>query len=94
MSESLSPEVENLVRQHVDGQQFASANDVILVAMRLFNEFQSRYREQVGSAIKKGFEQLDQGKGIELKDEAAIRDFFDDIKRRGRQRLSAAQSIQ
>jgi len=89
MPEILSPEVEKLVQQHVDGQQFATANDVILVAMRVFNEFQTRYREELGNAIKKGFGQLERGEGVELKDETAIRDFFDDIKRRGGQRSTA-----
>lgn len=88
MSETLSPEVERLVRQHIDGQQFASANDVILVAMRLFNEFQSRYQADLAKAIKKGFDQIAAGESVELKDESAIRDFFDDIKRRGRQRAA------
>lgn len=90
MSEKLSPEVENLARQHVDGQQFTSTNDVILVAMRLFDEFQSRYHEELGDAIKKGFQQIEGGEGVVLKDESAIRDFFDDIKRRGHERNIAA----
>jgi hypothetical protein len=92
MPEILSPEVEKLARQYVDGQQFTSPNDVILVAMRMFNEFQTRYRDELGAAIKRGFDQIEDGEGIELKDEAALHDFFDDIKRRGRERYEANKS--
>ncbi len=92
MAETVSPEVEHLVRQHIDGEQFASTNDVLLVAMRLFNEFQLRYHNELVAAIKQGFGQIDRGDGIELRNEPALRDFFDDIKRRGRQRHEASKS--
>ena len=92
MPETISPEVEQLVRQHIDGEQFATTNEVLLVAMRLFNEFQARYRDELGAAIKRGFDQIGHGQGIELRDESALRDFFDDIKRRGRQRYEASKS--
>jgi Arc/MetJ-type ribon-helix-helix transcriptional regulator len=92
MPETLSPQVEQLVQQHVDGQRFTSANDVILVAMRLFNEFQSRYQEELSAAITRGFDQIEGGEGIELKDEAALGEFFDDLKRRGRERYEARRT--
>jgi len=92
MPETISPEVEQLVRKHIDGEQFASTNDVLLVAMQLFNEFQARYRDELGVAIKRGFDQIDRGEGIKLRDESALRNFFDDIKRRGRQRYEASKS--
>ena len=92
MPETLSPEVEKLVQQHVDGRRFTSANDVIMVAMRLFNEFQSRYQDELSAAIQRGFDQIDRGEGIELQDEAALNAFFDDIKRRGRERHEARRT--
>ena len=95
MAESLSPEVEKLVQEQIDGQRFTSANDVLLVALRLFEEyqnFQGRYRKQLGEQIKQGFDQIDRGEGIELEDENALRAFFDDIQRRGRERYEASQS--
>jgi Arc/MetJ-type ribon-helix-helix transcriptional regulator len=92
MSEALSPEVERLVTQHVDGERFTSANDVMLAAMRLFDEFQRRSRAEVGAAIKTGFDELDRGESIELEDDNALRSFFDDIKRRGKERYDASRS--
>ena len=92
MSDALSPEIKRLVQQHVDGKRFSSANDVILVAMCLFNEFQVRYRDELSAAIKRGFDQIDRGQGIELKDKDALRKFFDDIKGRGRQRYETTKS--
>ena len=64
MPETLSPEVEKLVQQHVDGRRFTTANDVIMVAMRLFNEFQSRYQDELSAAIQRGFDQIDRSEGI------------------------------
>lgn len=91
MSEALSPEVEQLARQYVDGQRFTSTNDVILVAMRLFGEFQTQYRSDVAESIQRGFDEIHSGEGIELRDDAALQDFFDDIKRRGRERYEASK---
>lgn len=91
MSQTLSPEIEKLAQQYVDGDQFTSANDVILVAMRLFGECQARYRDELGLAIKRGFDQIDRGDGIELKNDDALREFFDDIKQRGRVRYDAGK---
>ena len=89
MPEALSPEIEQLVQKYVDGRRYTSANDVILVALRLFNEFQQRSRAEVGAAIQRGFDQVDRGEGIALASDDALQQFFDDIKRRGRERCEA-----
>ena len=91
MSEILSQEVERLVREQIDGRQFTCADEVLRVAMRLLKEYQSHYRQRLAEDIKKGFDQLERGDGIELEDDAALRAFFDDIQRRGRQRYEASR---
>lgn len=86
MSDALSPRIEQLVKQHVDGERFTSADEVMFVAMQLFDAFQRQNRRELEAALKAGFGQLDAGEGIELEDESELRAFFDDIKQRGRQR--------
>lgn len=93
MSETLSPEVEKLVQEHIDGQRFTSANEVLLVAMRLLKEYRQYYHQRLGTEIKEGFDQIERGEGIELEDDKALRAFFDNIQRRGRQRYEASKSL-
>jgi len=78
MAETLSPEVERLVQEQIDGRQFTSANQVLVVALRLFKEYQNRYRDRLAAEIKEGFGQLDRGEGIEF-DEEGLEAFFDDL---------------
>lgn len=48
---------------------------------------EEREREELRREIQIGIDQLDRGKGIVLNDEKALEEFFEDIKKRGRQRL-------
>lgn len=88
MAETLSPEVEQLVREQIDGLQFTSTNEVLVVALRLFKEFQNRYRDHLGAEIKEGFDQLDRGEGIEF-EEADLDGFFNDLLADAEQELAA-----
>ena len=90
MPERISPEVEELARRHVGGEAFPSTNDVLLAALRLFDQY--RKYEHLRSDVKSGFDEIERGDGVEIEHEAALRAFFDEVKRRGRQRLSASQS--
>jgi len=50
----------------------------------------TRQLDALRSEVKKGFDQLDHGQGIEL-DEAGLRRLFKDIQARGKQRYRAAK---
>ena len=88
MSEILSPEVERLAQEQIDGRRFTSTNEVLLVALRLFKEFQTRYREHLGAQIKEGFDQIERGEGIEF-DEAGLDTFFHDVLAEAEKELAA-----
>jgi Arc/MetJ-type ribon-helix-helix transcriptional regulator len=90
MPDPLSPEVEQLVQQHLDGKEFQSADDVLLAALRLFEQYRSHQR--LRADVKEGFDQIERGDAVELGDDRALRAFFDDIKVRGRQRLQTGGS--
>ena len=86
MSASISPEVEQMVHEHLDGKSFLSANDVLLAAMRLFQQYQTHVR--LRADVKEGFEELERGECIELDDDNALHGFFDEIKARGRRQMA------
>jgi len=82
MSATISPEVERLVKEHLDGKSFLSANDVLLAAMRLFQQYQAHVR--LRADVKAGFDELERGECMEFEDDQALKGFFDEIKARGR----------
>ena len=51
---------------------------------------QDRQFESLRADVQEGFDQLERGEGIEL-DDQGLRDLFDDIQARGKQRYEAAK---
>ncbi len=92
MSTSIPPEIEQYVEQVVAAGRYKSAEEVVRAAFRLLQE-QDRGVQSLRADVKEGFEQLDRGEGIEL-DEQGLRDFFDDVQARGKQRYEAAMAGQ
>ncbi len=84
MNVSLTPELEHIIREKVDSGLYRSASEVVREALRLLQE-QDRLREtrleELRKEIQKGF---DSGPAGPID--------FGDIKRRGRERLEAAQA--
>ena len=91
MSYCFPPELQQIVSQELATGNYASEDELLLEAVRLL-----RQREQDLRTFKANLEgrlhQLDQGEVIELEDEAALREFFDDIQARGRQRYEASRA--
>lgn len=87
MSCSVPPEIEQYVQQVVASGRYDSAEDVVRAAFRLLQEQERRW-ESLRADIQSGFGELERGEGIEM-DEATLREFFDDIQVRGRQRYEA-----
>jgi antitoxin ParD1/3/4 len=81
MNISLTPQLEELVKQKVDSGLYSSASEVMREALRLLNErdrLRDLQQEELMAEIKKG---LDSGAPTPLDIEA--------IKARGRKRLAA-----
>ena len=89
MPTSIPPEIERYVEQVVAAGRYQSAEQVLREAFRLLQE-QDRQFESLRADIKEGFDQLECGQGIEL-DDKGLREFFDDIQARGKQRCQAAR---
>ncbi len=90
MSTSIPPEIEQYVEHAVSSGRYESAEQVVRAAFRLLQERDRRF-ETLRADVKAGFDQLDRGEGTELDDES-LREFFDGIQARGRQRYEAAKS--
>ena len=84
MNVSLTPELEKIVAERVASGRYASASEVIQEALRLLDERDQL--NQLRQDVRRGLEQLDQGRHQPFDHQAVER-----IKRQGRQRAAAAQ---
>jgi len=87
MSSSLPPDLEDFVRHEVATGNYPSPEEVISDGLRLLRE---RKLYELRRDIDAGLSQIGRGEGIELNDDEALCEFFEDIKRRGRERLQAS----
>ncbi len=88
MSSSLPPDLETFVQQEVASGNYPSPEEVISDGLRLLRE---RKVFELRREIEAGLSQLERGEGIEFKDDKLLREFFEDIKHRGRERLARSQ---
>ncbi len=84
MNVSLTPELEKIVAERVTSGRYASASEVIREALRLLEERDQL--NQLREEVRRGLEQLDQGRHQPFDEQALNR-----VKRRGRERVAAAQ---
>jgi antitoxin ParD1/3/4 len=88
MSSSLPPDLETFVEQEVASGNYPSPEEVISDGLRLLRE---RKVFELQREIDAGLSQIERGEGIELRDDKLLREFFEDIKHRGRERLARSQ---
>jgi len=89
MTVEIPPELEQFVQKEINSGNFTSEAELIGEALRLLRQ---RKLHELRKDIDAAVEQLDRGEGIEVQDEQSLREFFDDIKDRGRKRLEAKQN--
>ncbi len=85
MNISLTPELDQLVKNKVKSGLYNSASEVVREALRLLlshDEIRNKQLEALQRDVQKGVASLDAGEGVEMTDE-----LFDSIKKRGAQRL-------
>ena len=78
------------LRAAVDSGEYATTSEVVREALRLMRQRDARPEQQtveLRRAVEAGVHELEQGQAIEW-DDCGLRQFFDDIKSRGRQRLA------
>jgi antitoxin ParD1/3/4 len=87
MNVSLTPELEKWVQSKVETGFYGSSSEVVRDALRLLHQFESeriRRLDELRSDLQIGLEQIRAGKTREF-DSALV----DEIKKRGRARISA-----
>lgn len=87
MNISLTPQLENLVKQKVSTGMYNSVSEVVREALRLLEErdsLQAMKLEALRKDITQGIDSLDQGKGIPLD--------IEEIKSKARRNLSKTKS--
>jgi len=91
MNVSLTPELEKLVNDKVKSGRYNSASEVIREGLRLLQDHDELKRirlDELRREIMLGVEQIRNGQSIVLETEEDRKEFFEDIKRRGRERLA------
>lgn len=86
MNVSLTPTLEDLIREKVESGLYNNASEVVREALRLMNMHEQllfeEKRERLRVYLKEGIDSIERGEGIELKDAAAIDRFFDGVRQR------------
>ncbi len=91
MNVSLTPELEEYVNKKVKSGRYNSASEVIRESLRTlqdWEELENIRRDELRREIMLGVEQIRNGQSIVLRSEEELKEFFEDIKRRGRERLA------
>ncbi len=88
-SHSFSVELQQLVEQQLAGGNYGSENDLLLEAVRLLAQ-RDRRREELRRELQIGRDQLDRGEYTEY-DEHTLRERFDQLQQRGRERYEASR---
>lgn len=97
MNVSLTPELEAFVHEKVASGRYTSASEVVRESLRLLEErewIRQRRVEELRAEIKKGIDDLEAGRVIELNNDDELREFFEDVKRRGLERLNSRTAKQ
>ena len=82
MNVSLTPELEQLVKEKVESGLYQTASEVVREALRLLKE-RDHAREQLRADVQDGFDALARGEGRTC-DKASGRQLAERIKSRGR----------
>jgi hypothetical protein len=92
MLDSYPPELQAFVQQKIAAGVFQSVDEFAIEAAELYREIDSR-REEIKSKVAAGMKQLESGEYIDIEGDDELREFFDDVKRRGRERIATGDHV-
>lgn len=75
------------VKQQVADGRYPSETEVVNQGLRLLQEREKKLAE-LRAMVLPAIERLDRGEGIVLNGDEELKEFFEDVKRRGRERLA------
>jgi len=88
MLDSYPPEIQAFVQQKIAAGVFQSADEFAVEAAELYCEVDRR-REELKAKVAAGIAQLESGEFVDVDGDDELRDYFDEVKRRGREKLAA-----
>ena len=92
MTVTIPKDLEEYVQSQVTSGQYESEQALIAEAIRVYRELHDQHAA-LRRSVQDGFDQIERGEYIELKDESEIRQFFDDIAARGRAKPSIGKKM-
>jgi hypothetical protein len=93
MLDSYPPEIQAFVQQKIAAGVFRSADEFAIEAAELYCEVDRR-REELKAKVAAGMAQLETGEYIDIDGDEELEDFFEDVKRRGREKLAASSRVE
>jgi len=93
---SITPHFSRFIRRKVASGRYSNASEVVREALRrleqaemLNEQFEIVDPDDAREAVLEGLASMERGDFIELRGEAALQEFFEDIISRGKKRLAA-----
>lgn len=87
----LPSDLAQFVRQQVAAGRYQTEAEVVSHGVRLLQE-RERKLEELRQMVLPALERLDRGEGIVLEGDDELREFFEDVKRRGKERHANRQN--
>jgi Arc/MetJ-type ribon-helix-helix transcriptional regulator len=85
--------LQQIVQRELALGSYASEDDLLMAAVRLLHQREEDLRN-FKARLQGRLDQLDQGNGIEIADELALRAFFGDVQSAGKRRCAAQAANQ
>ncbi len=88
---NLTDHFDHFVERQVSSGRYSNASEIVREALRLLEEEEQERQAKLKAlrrAAKKGFDEIDQGKGIVLKSKKAVRRFITQLEAEIRSRVA------
>jgi hypothetical protein len=87
MLDAYPPDLREFVAQKIAAGEFKSAEEFAVQAAELYRELDRRQAD-LKRSVEEGLAQIESGDYIELNGDEELREFFEGVKRRGRELLA------
>ncbi|MFP6583003.1 MAG: type II toxin-antitoxin system ParD family antitoxin [Candidatus Hydrogenedentota bacterium] len=85
----------SFIREMTEGGRYQNASEVVRAGLRLLEAQEEEQRlklERLRAEVQKGVDAIESGDYITLENEKDIEDYFEGVRRRGRERLAREQN--
>jgi len=96
---SITPHFSRFIRNKIKSGRYSNASEVVREALRRLEQEELIQEQAVivdpenfEEELRMGFSSIERGRGIELRDNEELREFFADIIARGKKRLAARKT--